>query len=119
MYLGINVRKTGSWKLTCLSFYYSTETFTTVLKEARVDFKSYRSKWIIDEILSVDIKWESIGHRTQEGKTIPTIRYGYSSYCKEGKGQGRCYYNIENIIGHNDYTATYKQSDREKIVEQK
>ena len=29
--------------------------FTTVLKEARLDVKSYRSKWITDEIVSVDI----------------------------------------------------------------
>ena len=50
--------------------------FTTVLKEARADAKSYRSKWITDEIVSVDIKWESSGHRTPEGKPIPTIRYG-------------------------------------------
>ena len=50
--------------------------FTTVLKEARLDVKSYRSKWITDEIVSVDIKWESAGHRAPEGKPIPTIRYG-------------------------------------------
>jgi uncharacterized protein (TIGR02246 family) len=45
--------------------------FTTVLKEARLDVKSYRSKhyrskWITDEIVSVDIRWESSEHRTPE-----------------------------------------------------
>jgi uncharacterized protein (TIGR02246 family) len=44
--------------------------FTTVLKEARLDVKSYRSKWITDEILSVDIKWESAGHRTHQKESL-------------------------------------------------
>jgi hypothetical protein len=70
--------------------------FTTVSKEARLDVKSYRSKWITDGIVSVDIKWESSGHKTLEGKPLPTIRYASQSYCKEGKERGRCYYNIEN-----------------------
>jgi hypothetical protein len=60
--------------------------FTTVLKEARLDVKSYRSKWITDEIVSVDIKWESAGHRTPEGKPIPNHQIWLAqSYCKEGK----------------------------------
>src|SRR5262245_61362708 len=50
--------------------------FTTVLKESRLDVKSYKSKWITDEIVSIDIKWESSGHRTSEGKPIATTRYG-------------------------------------------
>ena len=48
--------------------------FTTVLKEARLDVKSYRSKWITDEIVSVDIKWESAGHRTPIGRNLLTKR---------------------------------------------
>ena len=50
--------------------------FTTVLKEAILDVPSYRSKWINDEIVSIDIKWKSSGHKTPDGKPIPTIRYG-------------------------------------------
>jgi uncharacterized protein (TIGR02246 family) len=41
-----------------------TYPFTTVLKEATLLVKSYRSKWINDEIVSIDISWESSGHQT-------------------------------------------------------
>jgi uncharacterized protein (TIGR02246 family) len=95
--------------------------FTTVLKEARLDVKSYRSKWITDEIVSVDIKWESSGHRTPEGKPIPTIRYGLLNLiAKKVKEAGDSTTLLKIIIAHNnDYTSTFTQSDRERIVEQK
>jgi hypothetical protein len=94
--------------------------FTTVLKEAKLDVKSYRSKWIIDEIVSVDIKWESAGHRRPEGKPIPTIRYGLLNLiAKKVKKEG-VDTRLKIIIAHNnDYTSTYTQSDRERIVEQR
>jgi len=94
--------------------------FTTVLKEAKLDVKSYRSKWITDEIVSVDIKWESSGHRTPEGKPIPTTRYGLLNLiAKKVKKEG-VYTRLKIIIAHNnDYTSTYTQSDRERIVEQR
>lgn len=41
-----------------------TYPFTTGLKEATLLVKSYRSKWINDEIVSIDISWESSGHQT-------------------------------------------------------
>ena len=93
--------------------------FTTVLKEAKLDVKSYRRKWITDEIVSVDIKWESSGHRTPEGKPISTTRYGLinliAKKIKEGVDT-----RLKIIIAHNnDYTSTYTQSDRERVVEQK
>ena len=53
-----------------------TYPFTTVLKEATLVVKSYRSKWINDEIVSVDIRWESSGHKTPDGEPIPSVRYG-------------------------------------------
>jgi uncharacterized protein (TIGR02246 family) len=95
--------------------------FTTVLKEAKLDVKSYRSKWITDGIVSVDIKWESSGHKTLEGKPLPTIRYGLLNLiAKKVKNGGDATTTLKIIIGHNnDYTATYTQSDRERIVEQK
>jgi hypothetical protein len=95
--------------------------FTTVSKEARLDVKSYRSKWITDGIVSVDIKWESSGHKTLEGKPLPTIRYGLLNLiAKKVKNGGDATTTLKIIIGHNnDYTATYTQSDRERIVEQK
>jgi uncharacterized protein (TIGR02246 family) len=95
--------------------------FTTALKEARLDVKSYRSKWITDEIVSVDIKWESAGHRTPEGKPIPTTRYGLLNLiAKKVKENGVNTTRLKIIIAHNnDYTSTYTQSDRERIVEQK
>jgi hypothetical protein len=95
--------------------------FTTVLKEARLDVKSYRSKLIADKIVSVDIKWESGGHRTPEGKPIATIRYGLLNLVakkidEDGADTGL----LKIIIVHNnDSTSTYTQSDRERIVEQK
>jgi len=94
--------------------------FTTVLKEATLDIKSYRSKWINDEIVSIDIKWESSGHRTPEGKPISTIRNGLLNVIATKinvKEKGDTILKI--IIAHNDYTSTYTQSDRERIVEQK
>lgn len=95
--------------------------FTTVLKEARLDVKSYRSKWITDGIVSVDIKWESSGYKTLEGKPLPTIRYGLLNLIAKKVKNGRdATTTLKIIIGHNnDYTATYTQSDRERIVEQK
>jgi uncharacterized protein (TIGR02246 family) len=95
--------------------------FTTVLKEARLDVKSYRSKWITDEIVSVDIKWESAGHRTPEGKPIPTTRYGLLNLIAKKVKEDRVNTTrLKIIIAHNnDYTSTYTQSDRERIVKQK
>ena len=59
----------GNRRWTHLSFYHSIERATLLVK-------SYRSKWINDEIVSVDISWESSGHKTPEGESIPSIRYG-------------------------------------------
>ncbi|HYF99711.1 MAG TPA: hypothetical protein VD815_06440, partial [Candidatus Saccharimonadales bacterium] len=50
--------------------------FQTVLKEATLDVKSFRNKWINDNIVSIEIKWESFGHRTPEGIPIPMARHG-------------------------------------------
>jgi uncharacterized protein (TIGR02246 family) len=96
-------------------------SFTTVLKEARLDVKSYRSKWITDEIVSVDIKWESAGHRTPEGKPIPTTRYGLLNLIAKKVKEDRVNTTrLKIIIAHNnDYTSTYTQSDCERIVKQK
>ena len=95
--------------------------FTTVLKEAILDVSSYRSKWINDEIVSIDIKWKSSGHKTPNGKPIPTIRYGLLNFIAikmREKGVGDPILKI--IIAHNnDYTSTYTQNDRKQIVESK
>lgn len=97
-----------------------TYPFTTVLREAKLDVKSHRSKWITDEIVSIDIKWESSGHRTPEGKPIQTIRYGLLNLIAKRmnvkeKGDTR----LKTVIAHNnDYTSTYTQSDRKQVVGQ-
>jgi uncharacterized protein (TIGR02246 family) len=94
--------------------------FTTVLKEARLDVKSYRSKWIANKIVSVDIKWESAGQRTPEGKPIPTTRYGLLNLSAKKTKHGVNTTRLKIISAHNnDYTSTYTQSDRERIVKQK
>jgi hypothetical protein len=77
------------------------------LKEARVDVKSYVSKWISDEIVSIDIKWESSGHRTPEGKPIPTIRYGLLNLIAKKIKEGEDTTTLITIIAYNnDYTST-------------
>ena len=94
--------------------------FTTVLKKARLDVKSFKSKWITDEIVSIDIKWESSGHRTSEGVPISTIRYGLLNVIAKIVKDGVDTILLKIIIAHNnDYTSTYTQSDRERIVKQK
>ena len=94
--------------------------FTIVLKEARLDVKSYRSKWITDEIVSIDNKWESSGHRTPEGLPISTIRYGLLNLIAKRVKDGADTILLKIIIAHNnDYTSTYTQSDRERIVKQR
>jgi uncharacterized protein (TIGR02246 family) len=95
--------------------------FTTVLKEAKLDVKIYRSRWIADEIVSIDIQWESSGHRTPEGKPIATIRYGLLNLiAKKITDGGEDATTLKIIIAHNnDYTSTYTQSDHERIVEQR
>jgi uncharacterized protein (TIGR02246 family) len=94
--------------------------FTAVLKEARLDIKSYRSKRITDEIVSVDIKWKSSGHSTPEGKPIPSIRYGLLNLIAKKVKKGGVDTTLKIIIAHNiDYTSTYTQSDRETLVPQR
>jgi hypothetical protein len=97
-----------------------TYPFTTVLKEAKLDVKSHRSKWITDEIVSIDIEWESSGHRTREGKPIPTIRYGLLNLiAKRIKVKEKGDIILKIIIAHNnDYTSTYTQNDRKQVIEQ-
>jgi uncharacterized protein (TIGR02246 family) len=97
-----------------------TYPFTTVLKEAKLDVKSHRIKWITDEIVSIDIVWESSGHRTREGKPIPTIRYGLLNLiAKRMKVKEKGDMILKIIIAHNnDYTSTYTQSDRKQVIDQ-
>jgi len=95
--------------------------FTTVLKEAILDVKSYRNKWINDKIVSIDINWESSGHKTPDGESIPTVRYGLLNLIAtkvREKEDGNTILKI--VIAHNnDYTSTYTQNDRKQIVESK
>jgi lactoylglutathione lyase len=94
--------------------------FQTVLKEATLDVKSFRNKWINDSIVSIEIKWESFGHRTLEGIPIPTVRHGLLNLIAtitatkiEGKDQ-----TLKIVSAHNnDYTSTFTLSDRKKVVD--
>ena len=96
-----------------------TYPFTTVLKEATLDVKSYRSRWINNEVVSIDIKWESTGHKTPDAESITTIRYGLlnliATKIKEKEGRDT---KLKIIIAHNDdYTSTYTQSDRRQLIQ--
>jgi lactoylglutathione lyase len=94
--------------------------FQTALKDATLDVKSFRNKWINDNIVSIEIKWESFGHRTPEGIPIQTIRHGLLNLVAtitatkvEGKGQ-----TLKIVSAHNnDYTSTFTLSDRKKVVD--
>jgi lactoylglutathione lyase len=94
--------------------------FQTALKDATLDVKSFRNKWINDNIVSIEIKWESFGHRTPEGIPIQTIRHGLLNLIAtitatkvEGKGQTLKIVSAYN----NDYTSTFTLSDRKKVVD--
>ena len=59
------------------SWAYHVYPFTTVLREAALTLRSLRIKWIKDYIASIDVAWESTGHKTHDnGQPIPTIRQG-------------------------------------------
>ena len=65
-------------------------------------------------------EWESAGHRTPEGKPIPTTRYGLLNLIAKKIKHGVNTTTLKIISAHNnDYTSTYTQSDRERIVKQK
>jgi uncharacterized protein (TIGR02246 family) len=96
-----------------------TYPFTTVSKEATLDVKPYRSRWINNEVVSIDIKWESTGHKTPDGESITTIRYGLlnliATKIKEKEERDT---KLKIIIAHNnDYTSTYTQSDRRQLIQ--
>lgn len=92
--------------------------FQTVLKEATLDVKSFRNKWISDNIVSIEIKWESIGHRTSEGVLIPNVRYGLLNLIATKLYDDQGEQTLKIISAHNnDYTSTFTLNDREKVVD--
>lgn len=95
-----------------------TYPFQTVLKEATLDVKSFRNKWINDAIVSIEIKWESFGHKTPEGVDIPTVRHGLLNLIATITDNDRKEPTLKIVSAHNnDYTATFTQSDRKKVVD--
>ena len=69
--------------------------------------------------MSIDIKWESTGHKTPDAESITTIRYGLlnliATKIKEKEGRDT---KLKIIIAHNDdYTSTYTQSDRRQLIQ--
>jgi hypothetical protein len=69
---------------------------TAVLREAVLTLKSLRTKWIKDDVASIDVAWELTGHKMHDdGQSIPTTtRQGLTRcYCKKGT---RRKWNIEN-----------------------
>jgi hypothetical protein len=95
--------------------------FTTVLKDAKLDVKSFTSKWLDDgnnnKIVSVDIKWESSGHRTPEGEQIPGIRHGLLNFIAIKIFEKDDAAILKIVLAHNnDYTSTYTHEDRKKVV---
>jgi len=90
--------------------------FTSVLGEAALTSKSLRIKWIKDDVASIDVAWESRGHKTPDGTPIPNVRSGLLNLVsrEEQKGVWKI------VVGHNvDYITTYIQSDRKRAIEQK
>jgi uncharacterized protein (TIGR02246 family) len=69
---------------------------TAVLREAVLTLKSLRTKWIKDDVASIDVAWELTGHKMHDdGQSIPTTtRQGLTKcYCKKGT---RRKWNMEN-----------------------
>lgn len=94
--------------------------FKTVLNDATLVVKSFRNRWIDDNIVSIEIKWESFGHKTPEGIPVQNIRYGSlnliatitGTHC-EGSSP-----TLKIISAHNnDHTSTFTQSDRKKVFD--
>jgi hypothetical protein len=55
------------------------------LKDAKLDVKSFRTKWLDDNdndnnIVSTNIKWEPSGHRAPDGEPISGIRHGLLNF---------------------------------------
>lgn len=74
-----------------------------------------RIKWIKDYIASIDVAWESTGHKTHDnGQPIPTIRQGLLNLIERKKEESGIW---ELVVGHNiDYTTTYSQINRQRII---
>jgi uncharacterized protein (TIGR02246 family) len=95
-----------------------TYPFQSVLKEATLNVTSFRNKWIKDNIVSIDIRWESTGHQTPQGDHIPTIRYGLLNIVAEKINNGGKDPILRIVLAHNnDYTSTFTQKDRKKVVD--
>jgi len=81
--------------------------------------KSIRTKQIQPGVVSVDAVWESTGSKISEGKPLPT-RLGLMTLIvkKEDNGPPNNNNTWKIVIGYNlDYTSTYTNSDRKKIVD--
>jgi lactoylglutathione lyase len=95
-----------------------TYPFQTVLKEATLDVISFKNKWIDDKIVSIEIRWESIDHRTPEGAPIPTSRHGLLNLIAKKIDEKRKESTLKIVSAHNnDYTSTFTQSDRKKVID--
>lgn len=89
--------------------------FASVLGEAILVVKSSRTKWIKHDVASIDLVWESTGHKTPEGKPIPGTRRGMLNLVVKKEGNGI----LKIVVGHNvDYTATFTQSDRNRMMDE-
>lgn len=87
--------------------------FTTALRGAMLSVKSARTKWIKHDIASIDLAWESTGHKTLEGQPFPGIRKGLLNLVAKKEENGI----LKIVVGHNvDYTAAFTQSDRNRII---
>lgn len=95
--------------------------FSTVLKDAQLDVKSFRSKWLDDDnnkIVSIDIKWKSNGHRTSNGEPISGIRHGLLNFIAIKIFEKDDVAILKIVLAHNnDYTSTYTQEDRKKVFD--
>ena len=87
--------------------------FNTVLRKVKLTMKSTRTKWVKHEVASIDIAWESTGHKTHEGQPIPGIRRGLLNLVAKKEDNEI----LKIVVGHNlDYTAVYTESDRNRIT---
>ena len=70
--------------------------------------------------MSIDVNWESRGHRTPNGEPIPSIRNGLLNFIAIKINEKDDAAILKIVLAHNnDYTSTYTQKDRKKVIKKK
>jgi hypothetical protein len=75
------------------------------LKDAKLDVKSFRTKWLDDNnnnIVPINIKWEPSGHRTLDGEPISGIRHGLLNFIANKINEKDGAVILKIVLAHNN-----------------